>query len=127
LFTEVLLFQRSVVMSRLLVRTAVAVAFAAACFGALATQSASASERAVVQYRLVKQKRIHVDGEKKAKAYHQSLKKLGCESKLGRHGGHFDLTFRCPKWRSAEFDTHKVAHQWQKWLTSLGFETAHKH
>jgi len=82
-----------------------------------------AAEKAVVQYRLTKQKTMHLDDEKTAKSYDQSLKKLGCESKLGGHGGHFDLTYRCPKWRSAEFDGHDAAHQWQNWLKTSGFDT----
>ncbi len=98
-----------------------------AFLGSLAADAAHGAEKAVVQYRLAKQKTMHLDDEKTAKSYHQSLKNLGCESKLGGHGGHFDLTYRCPKWRQAEFDGHDAARQWQSWLKKLGFETAHKH
>ena len=98
-----------------------------AFLGGVAVNAASAAEKAVVKYRLVQQKTIHLDDEKTARSYEQSLKKLGCESKLGSHGGHFDLTFRCPKWRQAAFDGHDEAHKWQNWLKSLGFETAHAH
>lgn len=69
---------------------------------------------------------MHLD-EKTAKSYDQSLKNLGCESKLGGDGGHFDVTYRCPQWRAKEFDGHEAAHKWEKWLKSLGFETGHAH
>jgi hypothetical protein len=102
-------------------------AVVAGFFCSVASRAASAAEKAVIQYRLEKQKTMHLDDEKTAKSHDQSLRKLGCESKLGGHSGHFDLTYRCPKWREAAFDGHDEAHRWQKWLKSLGFETAHAH
>ena len=114
-------------MSRVIVRS-LAIALVLSFFAADTTISgAEAAEKAVVQYRLTKQKTLHLDSEKAAKGVLQSLKNLGCETKLGSHNGHFDLTYRCPKWRSAEFDGHDAAHKWQAWLKKLGFETAHKH
>jgi hypothetical protein len=94
---------------------------------ALCSVEAGAAEKTSVQYRLTKAKTMHLDDEKTAKSYVQTFKKLGCESKLGSHAGHFDLTYKCPKWRKAEFDGHDAAHKWQKWLKSLGFETKHAH
>ena len=114
-------------MSKLNLKTVLLAAVVSVFVGSAAADAAYSTEKTVVQYRLVKQKTIHLDGEKTAKSYHQSLENLGCESKLGGHGGHFDLTYRCPKWRAAEFDGHAAAHQWQNWLKKLGFETAHKH
>jgi hypothetical protein len=95
--------------------------------GSVAADAANAADKAVLKYRLAKQKTVHLNDEKIAKGHDQSLKKLGCESKLGGHGGHFDLTYRCVEWREAAFDGHDEAHRWQKWLQSLGFETAHTH
>ena len=100
---------------------------AAAFLSSVKANTASAAEKTSIQYRLAKSKTIHLDDEKTAKSYVQSLKKLGCESKLGSHAGHYDLTYQCPKWRKAEFDGHDAAHKWQKWLKSLGFETKHAH
>jgi hypothetical protein len=114
-------------MFRCILRTVVAVAFLAALPANLTMSRAEAAEKAVVQYRLAKQKTIHLDSEKEAKSVHQSLKNLGCATKLGGHAGHFDLTYHCPKWRSAAFDGHDAAHKWQNWLKKLGFETGHKH
>lgn len=95
--------------------------------GSVATHAANAPGKAVIRYRLAEQKTMHLDDEKKAKSYDQSLTKLGCESKLGGHGGHFDLTYRCPNWREVAFDGHDEAHRCQKWLQSLGFEIEHAH
>ena len=103
----------------------VVVAMAFLC--SVSAKAAYAAEKASIQYRLVQQKTIHLNDGKIAKSYEQSLKKFGCEVKLGNHGGHFDLTYHCPKWRAAEFDGHDAAHQWQNWLKQLGFETAHSH
>jgi hypothetical protein len=93
----------------------------------VAPNAACAAEKAAVKYRLTKQKTVHLNDGKVAKGYDQLLKKFGCESKLGGHGGHYDLTYSCPKWREAEFDGHASAHKWQAWLQRLGFETTHKH
>jgi NADH dehydrogenase FAD-containing subunit len=103
------------------------IAVTAAFVAIVAPNTACAAEKAVVKYRLTKQKTVHLDDGKVAKGYDQLLKKLGCESKLGSHSGHYDLTYSCPKWRQAEFDGHAAAHKWQAWLKRLGFETAHKH
>lgn len=114
-------------MSRPSLNTILLAAIASACLGSVAADVACAAEKVVVKYRLAKQNTIHLDDEKTAKGYDQSLKNLGCQSKLSGHGGHFDLTYHCPEWRVAEFDGHDAAHQWQDWLKRLGFETAHKH
>jgi len=114
-------------MGKLSVSTVVLAAVALGFLGSVAAHAASAPDKAVLRYRLAEQKTIHLDDEKKAKSYDQSLKKLGCESKLGGHGGHFDLTYRCPKWREVAFGGHDEAHRCQKWLQSLGFETGHAH
>ena len=51
---------------------------------------------------------IHLDTEKDAKAYHKTLKDLGCQSKVHGHDGHFDLTFSCPKWREMASACDKI-------------------
>lgn len=114
-------------MGKLSVSTVLLAAVALRFLGSVAADAANAADKAVIRYRLTEQKTIHLDDEKKAKSYDQSLEKLGCESKLGGHGGHFDLTYRCAKWRETAFDGHDEAHRCQKWLQSLGFETDHAH
>ena len=107
---------------RLIVLSVSAIALAS---GLLGPASASAGE--MVKYRLPKAKAVHVKDEATAKSYEKSLKRLGVTSKLQGHDGHFDLSMQCPQWREAEFDSHAEADKWQKWLTSLGFETKHSH
>lgn len=82
-----------------------------------------ASAGQAIHYRLVKAKTVQLKDKAAADAYAQSLKQLGCEQRLDGHDGHFHLTIRCPEWRQAEFANHDMAHKWQDWLRSLGFET----
>ena len=89
--------------------------------------SAPAAEREVVAYRLEKWTSAHFDDAKRAEKHVATLKKLGCEVKTGKHGGHTDVTYRCPKWLEIAFDTHDKAHAWEKWLKANGFETRHAH
>jgi hypothetical protein len=96
-------------MNKLSLNTVLLAAVVSVFLGSVAADAANAAGKAVVQYRLTKQKTMHLDDEKTARSYDQSLKSLGCESKLSSHGGHFDLTYRCPKWRAAEFDGHDAA------------------
>ena len=56
-----------------------------------------------------------------------TLKKLGCEVKTHKHNGHIDVTYRCPKWRQLDLDTHAAAHKWESWLKEFQFQTEHKH
>ena len=114
-------------MRRLDLNVVLLVVVTVAFWCGVSTRMSHAAEKASIQYRLTQARTVHLDDEKLAKSYEQSLKKFGCEVKLGGHQGHFDLTYRCPKWRGAEFDGHDAAHQWQNWLKKLGFETAHKH
>ena len=86
-----------------------------------------ASGAEVVGYRLTQSKTIHLDDQKMATRYDQTLRGLGCESKLHAHGGHIDLTYRCPQWKQIDLDTHDKAHAWERWLKALGFQTSHRH
>lgn len=86
--------------------------------------SVAASE--VVEYRLEKWRTTHSEGDKAEKLV-ATLKKLRCEVKVGSHGSHTDVKYRCAKWQSLALKDHKSAHQWESWLKKYGFETKHKH
>lgn len=93
-----------------------------------ATEPATAAgHKEIVAYRLINAKSMHIDQQAAAQQYKNALDNLGCETSLGSHGGHFDLTYRCPNWQSAQFVDHQTAHKWQAWLQGLGFEVAHRH
>lgn len=81
----------------------------------------------VVQFRLTEWRSQHFEDPAKAKQVHDSLAQLGCEAKTDNHGGHIDVTYRCPEWRSLQAATHDSAHSWETWLKQAGFETSHKH
>ena len=87
----------------------------------------AATPQEVLSYRLPKQRTAHLKDERAASSYRTSLEKLGCQVKVHGHAGHYDVSYHCPSWRQAEFDSHDAAHKWQKWLDSLGFETRHSH
>ena len=90
-------------------------------------QSDAAEHKEIVSYRLVTAKTMHVDDQQSAQQYQKTFANLGVETKLDGHAGHFDLTYRCPNWESAQFTDHQSAHKWERWLKSLGFEVAHRH
>lgn len=105
-----------------------------ACLGVLGTSGlglaagvAQAKSVEILEFRLAKKKTVHLNDEKQAKSYNQSFKAIGIPCQMHNHDGHFDLTFECAKWKSAEFPTHAEVEKWQKWLNSLGFETRHSH
>ena len=81
----------------------------------------------VVRYQLKNWKAKHIHDEKKAESIVTTLKKLGCEVKKNQHNGHIDVTYRCPKWRQLDLQTHEAAHKWESWLKEFEFQTEHKH
>ena len=89
-----------------------------------ADQVAASSE--VVQYRLAKWKTTHAAGDQTEKLV-KTLKTLRCEVKVGSHGGHTDVQYRCAKWQALALKNHDAAHQWESWLKKYGFETKHEH
>ena len=101
-------------------------AAAAMCLGT-AAGSATAAAREIVGYRLQDWKTAEFEDADKAETHFKTLKKLGCEVKQERHGGHIDVTYRCPKWREIAVKSHSQAHKWEDWLKDCGFETKHKH
>ena len=80
----------------------------------------------VVEYRLATWKTTHAEGPQAQKLV-GTLKKLRCEVKVGSHGGHTDVQYRCQKWQSLALKDHHTAHQWESWLKKYGFETKHTH
>ncbi|NNJ25670.1 hypothetical protein [Alienimonas chondri] len=81
----------------------------------------------IVAYRAVKWQSSHFEDADKAATHAKTLKKLGCEVKTGAHGGHTDVSHRCPEWREIALATHEKAHEWEEWLKANGFETRHAH
>ena len=43
------------------------------------------------------------------------------------YNGHVDVTVSCPNWMTIGLPTDHLAHVWQDWLRSNGFETQHSH
>lgn len=108
----------------------IAVAFVIAAVSIIGTSATAAdpsnAASEVVEYRLAAWKTTHAEGTQADKIV-KTLKTLRCEVKVGSHGGHTDVKYRCPKWQSLALKDHKTAHQWESWLKKYGFETKHKH
>ena len=94
---------------------------------AASPNEAFAQQKEIVVYRLTSARTMHLENSATAQQYQAALKQLGCETQLEVHQGHFDLTYRCPQWESAQFESHAAAHKWHAWLASLGFEVTHRH
>jgi hypothetical protein len=90
------------------------------------TQSVRAAEE-VVEYRLTEWKTLHFHDAQKGNQHMETLKKLGCEVKQGKHGGHIDVSYRCKDWKKMTVANHDLAHKWEDWLKASGFETKHAH
>lgn len=105
-----------------------ALTFAAISMGTMFAQAAepSVAVSEIVEYRLAAWKTTHAEGNQAEKLI-VTLKKLRCEVKVGSHGGHTDVKYRCEKWQSLALKDHKTAHQWESWLKRYGFETKHTH
>jgi hypothetical protein len=101
------------------------VAIVPALLFAAAPALASAAE--VVEFQLADWRTQHFDSEAQAKEFVDTVSHLGCEAKSGSHGGHIDVSYRCPEWRALQADTHESAHAWEAWLKKSGFQTRHKH
>lgn len=80
-----------------------------------------------VAFRLPAGKSAHFDRANDAESEAGTLKMLGCEVKQGSHAGHYDVSYRCSRWRTIGLEGHDDAHKWEKWLKAKGFETRHEH
>ena len=89
--------------------------------------SANSNQPWVVEFRLPGWKTMHFSGEEKAEHHLVTVKKLGCEAQKLSHDNHYDVRYRCVKWKQMTLDTDAEAHLWVRWLKQVGFETIHEH
>ena len=89
--------------------------------------ASAANQREDVLYRLETWKAKHIHGADKAETIAKTLTKLGCEVQRNDHDGHYDVKYRCPKWKKLSLKTHEEAHKWESWLKEYGFQTQHHH
>jgi hypothetical protein len=112
------MLQRSVVIYGVLAALGVV-------FSAASASSVLAAGQPVVSFRLAQSKESHFDDAVAAKRLYDTLRQLGCDAKQESHGGHHDVNFSAPEWRSVKFKNDRDADQWAHWLTATGFETVH--
>lgn len=92
-----------------------------------APTTAGAEETEIVKYHLADWKNIHTKDNAHAEKLLKTFKTLQVETQVSDHGNHKDIKYRCPKWKQLKVKSHDVAHQWEKFLKSLGFKTEHNH
>lgn len=97
--------------------------------GCLAVVSFARTSQAAefIAYQMATWKEVHFDDARKAEQHLKTVKMLGCEARLDSHGGHTDVVYRSTRWQSMELPNAKVAHQWEDWMKSAGFDTVHGH
>lgn len=89
---------------------------------------ASASgPREIVVYRAANWSTQHTSTAGEAEQVQALAKALGCEVRKADHGGHTDVSMRCPEWKQARFASYQAAHDLEQWLKQSGFETRHIH
>jgi hypothetical protein len=80
-----------------------------------------------VSYHLPQPVSAHLHDPVEAQQVIEILKMLGCEVQSFDHDGHLDINVQCGEWLTLGVATEEVAHEWQAWLKSNGFETQHTH
>ncbi len=80
-----------------------------------------------VSYVLRNWKTIHLQDATQMSELVALMKGLGCEVRMEDHGGHTDVSIRCPQVKHIEVASHAAASGWQEWLQKNGFETRHEH
>jgi len=70
---------------------------------------------------------LHAEDDADTEKKLSLLRKLGCETKVNRHGDHSDVAFRSVAWREVTLESHENADRWEQWLSKNGFETLHGH
>ena len=76
-----------------------------------------------VGFRLANWRTIHADDTNAANDTVGTLKKIGCEVRQSNHGGHVDISFRCPSWKTISVQSDEQSKKWNQWLTNNEFET----
>jgi hypothetical protein len=88
--------------------------------------STTTAQQAVVKkvgFRMTNWQTIHSDGTPATQERIATLQKIGCEVNHDNHGGHVDIAFRCPTWKSIPVQNDDQLQQWHTWLVNNEFET----
>lgn len=93
----------------------------------LAPTPTQAADGFTVDFRLQQWRTMHFDDGVKAEKHLKTVKDLGGEAIKENHNGHVDVRYRCVAWKQMRVDSDDEAHQWERWLKSVGFETRHTH
>lgn len=81
----------------------------------------------VLTYSLTRWQTLHARNQSDEDQLIAVMKGLGCDVRVDEHGGHGDITYRCPRPMHLEMSSHRVAASWEDWLQKKGFRTEHVH
>lgn len=76
-----------------------------------------------VAFRLVDWTTVHKNDE----SFVDSLRQAGVDVRVKSHGGHSDVSYRCPVWTDIHFADQAEADNWKKWLEVNGFQVRRGH
>ena len=76
-----------------------------------------------VGFRMTNWQTIHSDGTPATQERITTLQNIGCEVRQDNHGGHVDIGFRCPTWKTISVQDDDQSDQWRNWLVENEFET----
>ena len=93
---------------------------------AQATSNNAQQQPAVVKkvgFRMANWRTVYGDGTQATTKLVSTLQEIGCEVKQDDHGGHKDISFRCPSWKTVSVQNDDQSNQWHQWLVDNEFET----
>lgn len=79
----------------------------------------------VVEFRAKDWQTLH--GDANSDRMIATLRKVGADVRVERHGNHSDVSYRCPVWSDIHLTDHDNAEKWMAWLKGNGFEVRHAH
>ena len=93
---------------------------------AQATSNNAQQQPAIVKkvgFRMANWRTVYGDGTQATTKLVSTLQEIGCEVKQDDHGGHKDISFRCPSWKTVSVQNDDQSNQWHQWLVDNEFET----
>lgn len=78
-----------------------------------------------VAFRRSEWRAVRFDDRQEADEQLQTLKELGCETRVEESDRSIDVHFRAARWTKLTLDTQQEIDEWESWLKSYGFQTLH--
>ena len=89
--------------------------------GVPAVQAVASNQK--LGFRVTQWKTIHTSSQEEAQKELDTLKRIGCQAVSESHGGHIDVRYICPDWKSIKLSSNQLVSQWATWCQAKGMET----